>query len=59
MKKRAKEKDLSSLRLESHRNDLIQSGAYDGRYRSRIVQSLKHKDEKHKKRTLYHEAANN
>ena len=40
------------MRAGARREALVQSGAYDGRYRSRAVQSKKHKDEKHKKRAL-------
>jgi len=52
MNKQEAEQRLASMRAGARREALVQSGAYDGRYRSRAVQSKKHKDEKHKKRAL-------
>ena len=52
MNQQEAEKRLASMRAGVRREALVQSGAYDGRYRPRSVQSKKHKDEKHKKRTL-------
>ena len=50
---------LASMRAGARREALVQSGAYDGRYRSRVVQSKKHKNEKHKRRALDHEYIHN
>lgn len=59
MNKQEAEQRLASMRAGARREALVQSGAYDGRYRSRVVQSKKHKDEKHKKRALEHEYSSN
>lgn len=52
MNKQEAERRLASMRAGARREALVESGAYDGRFRSRVVQSKKHKDEKHKKRAL-------
>lgn len=52
MNKQEVQKRLDSMRAGARRDALVQSGAYDGRYRSRTVQSKKHKEEKHKRRIL-------
>ena len=43
MNKQEAEQRLASMRAGARREALVQSGAYDGRYRSRVVQSKKHK----------------
>jgi len=55
MNKQEAESRLASMRAGARREALVQSGAYDGRFRSRTVQSKKHKDEKHKKKVLQYE----
>jgi hypothetical protein len=52
MNKQEAEQRLYSMRAGARREALVQSGAYDGRYRSRTVQPKKHKGEKHKRRVL-------
>ena len=52
MNKQEAEQRLASIRAGARREALVQSGAYDGRYRSRVVQSKKHKAEKYKRRAL-------
>jgi hypothetical protein len=59
MNKQEAEQRLASMRAGARREALVQSGAYDGRYRSRVVQSKKHKVEKHKRRALDHEYPRN
>jgi hypothetical protein len=52
MNKEEAEKRLAGMRAGARRLDMIQSGAYDGRFKSRSVQSKRHRDEKHKKNFL-------
>ena len=53
MNKKEAEKRLASMKAGARRLDMIQSGAYDGRFRSRAVLSKRHKDEKHKNNFLH------
>lgn len=46
------QKRLESMRAGARREALVASGAYDGRYRSRMVEFKRHKEEKHKKRLM-------
>ena len=59
MNKQEAKQRLASMRAGARREALVQSGAYDGRYRSRVVQSKKHKAEKYKRRALDHEYSSN